>query len=114
MKKMNKDLKGLLIGFGIFAVIIIVILFFKNPSIKYGGDIVNDGESAIFIADQYLNGNLSMKEFKNQISSYDKYVGSEDGRDIYVLISLLSSADDDAKVLERRNDLAKALWKSKR
>lgn len=108
-------------GFIFFGVIIIIVLFVlgiigffvhrKNlPVAKYGQEAVVDGQAAIFTVDQYLDGNLEEREFRHQISLYNKELEiTEKSSQIYTKIKLMKLFTTDSQLLEYRNELAKLL-----
>ena len=58
----------------IFAVFVIWFIVNSNSvESKYGMEAVEDAKSAIFTADQYLDGKREKREYQNQIMRYSKH-----------------------------------------
>jgi hypothetical protein len=101
----------------IFAVFVIWFIVNSNSvESKYGMEAVEDAKSAIFTADQYLDGKREKREYQNQLKRYSKdnvEIGDKT-YDIYHAIEFMTLMSSDADILKYRNELADLVGEKKR
>lgn len=86
---------------------------------KYSTEALNDAKNAIFLCDQFLDGNIEKEDFKKEMSLLDKsifegYESDWPNDEIYSDIHWLSSNTTQTKVLQYRNELAKLIGEKTR
>jgi uncharacterized protein (UPF0333 family) len=109
--------KTIAIILAVIAVVAIAYFAIMSNKIenKYGVQAYEDAKSAIFLADQYLDRNLTDRQFSMQLATCKEDVDyNNKAYDIYANIIYMDNAVTDASVLKYRNALAKLIKEDER